>query len=551
MKVVNKILFLSVLIFPASLWQGISDQARGFSIYGITPFQRATYQYTPSAGERIDRLSVSAAPGEYEPATFSVYARRDLMDVSVDAGELRCGELVIPRENVDVRVVKVRKQPGDNVFFEPERPMEVPELLVYDDFAVLKGRRPSVGQSKTVKTSIGEGTSKQFWVTVRVPDDARAGVYEGAVVMYIRGRKSAAIPLEVEVLPFRLVKPRHDFLIYYRARLAPETDPEYETWPDFVKQVRNIREHGFTGACVLSSEKHLPAILREYARVGFTSPIPFLGRTKPVAEVEEVVRQAGPLRLVYYGIDEPNTPQRAEDCRKLFGEIKAGGGTTVTAIMKKYADRIWDSIDIPNYSMCDPEIDGYIRGLSEGRLRKNPKREWYYWQIMKERPKTARLMCGFYLWKSKLDGIFPYCFQMINTEDPYDDFKPWEWLGCKWRPHLAAYPSREGPIDTLQWEACREGIDDMKYVATLEDTLRRLRDLRAVVRLKGMGLVGTDPRLARLDRLIADGEGVLKEIDAKIDPDCLKALEGLTEKDLIEFRERIVREIVRGVEELK
>lgn len=31
----------------------------------------------------------------------------------------------------------------------------------------------------------------------------------------------------------------------------------------------------------------------------------------------------------------------------------------------------------------------------------------------------------------------------------------------------------------------------------------------------------------------------------------LKALEGLTEMDLIEFRERIVREIVKGVGELK
>ena len=43
----------------------------------------------------------------------------------------------------------------------------------------------------------------------------------------------------------------------------------------------------------------------------------------------------------------------------------------------------------------------------------------------------------------------------------------------------------------------------------------------------------------------------MREIDARIDPDCLKALEWLTENDLIEFRERIVREIVKGVGELK
>jgi hypothetical protein len=551
MKSMHRALLLSVLLFPASLWQGVSDQVRGFTVYGVTPFQRATYQYVPSQEERIDKIALAAAPGEYEPATFSIYARRDLMDVSVDAGELRCGKRVIPRLNIDVRVVKVRRQPGDNVPFEPEHEMEAPELLVYDDFAVLKGRRPSVGEVPVVKTSIAQGTSKQFWVTVNVPAAAAAGVYTGALDVYIGGKKAAGIPLEVEVLPFQLVRPRQDFLIYYRANLEPKSGPEYETWTDFVKQLRNIKEHGFTGASIFSSEQHLPAILKEYEAIGFSSPIPYLGRTKGVAEVEQIVRDSGPLRLVYYGIDEPNNPASAEACRKLFREIKAGGGTTVTAVMKQYADVIWDSIDIPNYSMCDPGIDGYIKGLSEGRLKKNPKREWYYWQIMKERPKTARLMCGFYLWKSKLDGIFPYCYQMINTADPYDDFTPWEWRGYKWRPHLVTYPSKEGPIDTLQWEACREGIDDMKYVATLEDTVRRMKNMRSFLRLRGMGMVGEDPRLARLDRLIADSEKVLKEVDARIDPDCLKALEKLKEKDLIEFRERITREISRGVEELK
>lgn len=526
-----------------------SDETSGCVPYSLTPFQKATYRYVPADRERADTVALAACPGEFEPATFSLYALKDLARVGFAVSDLRCGEGVIPAAEVDIRIVKVWTQSGDDLWVDV--PVEVPELLLYRDDVELKGRRPSAGGERTALTSVPQGTSKQFWVTVKVPEDAAAGEYAGTIAVDVAGGRAASLALKVTVLPFRLARPRRDFLIYFRANLDPTRGAEYEPWDEFERQVRNIREHGFTGASIYSREEFLPAILKKYVEAGFTSPVPYLGRTKGVAEVEEIVKKAGPLRVVYYGMDEPNSPDKAEACRKLFEGIQNAGGTTVTAIMKKYADMIWDSIDIVNYSLCDQKIDAYIRGLSEGRVRKNTKREWYYWQIMKERPKTARLMSGFFLWKSKLDGIFPFCYQTMNIEDPYDDFTPWEWAGLKWRPHLVTYPSKEGPIDTLQWEACREGIDDMKYIATLEDTIRRLRNLRAVLRLKSMGNDGEDPRVARIDRIIADSEKVLKEIDAKIDPDCLKALEKLTEKDLVDFRAEIVREIVKGVKALE
>ena len=39
------------------------------------------------------------------------------------------------------------------------------------------------------------------------------------------------------------------------------------------------------------------------------------------------------------------------------------------------------------------------------------------------------------------------------------------------RPHMTTYPSREGPIPTIQWEAMREGIDDIRYLMTLGNLL--------------------------------------------------------------------------------
>ena len=36
-----------------------------------------------------------------------------------------------------------------------------------------------------------------------------------------------------------------------------------------------------------------------------------------------------------------------------------------------------------------------------------------------------------------------------------------------------AYPTADGVIDTIQWEGYREGIDDLRYLATLNATLRK------------------------------------------------------------------------------
>jgi hypothetical protein len=40
-----------------------------------------------------------------------------------------------------------------------------------------------------------------------------------------------------------------------------------------------------------------------------------------------------------------------------------------------------------------------------------------------------------------------------------------------------AYPDPNGPLNTIKWEAIREGIDDHKLVYQLEKRIRRLREL--------------------------------------------------------------------------
>jgi len=83
-----------------------------------------------------------------------------------------------------------------------------------------------------------------------------------------------------------------------------------------------------------------------------------------------------------------------------------------------------------------------------------------------EKPGLHRLLSGFFLWRSRMDGIFPYVYQHLSPpSSPFDDFAPWH---GNYRVHMVTYPSADGPISTLQWEALREGIDDLRYLTTME-----------------------------------------------------------------------------------
>jgi hypothetical protein len=62
----------------------------------------------PAEEEVGKAMSVTAAPGEYEPATFIIRAAKDLTGVLVTADDLRSKtEGLIAKTNIDIRVMKV------------------------------------------------------------------------------------------------------------------------------------------------------------------------------------------------------------------------------------------------------------------------------------------------------------------------------------------------------------------------------------------------------------------------------------------------------------
>ena len=75
-------------------------------------------------------------------------------------------------------------------------------------------------------------------------------------------------------------------------------------------------------------------------------------------------------------------------------------------------------------------------------------------------------------------GAFPGPYQFIpEGVDPYAAFAD-DADGKDNLPQMSTFPIKGGVLDTLQWEAVREGVDDIRYIGVLKGYIRELKDAK-------------------------------------------------------------------------
>jgi hypothetical protein len=154
------------------------------------------------------------------------------------------------------------------------------------------------------------------------------------------------------------------------------------------------------------------------------------------------------------------------------------GGKVTTVTIKAASDAldnpnnaIYNSFPSGTYEPLDwvtyPPFENYQFNLMAGTAQKNPNKiETFYWQSRDENPQTNRYLFGYYPWVTGLDGAtISYYRQGGSKNQYYNDFD-WTDPTRRFRPYAQTYPSIQGPVPTIQWEAAREGIKDGKYLAT-------------------------------------------------------------------------------------
>jgi len=444
-----------------------ADLARGFVAF-VPHWMANVYRNSvPRAADLERPLACFACPGEYEPMAVALRALTPLESVACAVSPLT-GPGSIAADAVEVRSVRCWPQRLGSSWSTEWRVM--PELLE---------RKPSV--------DVAADTTQEFWLTLHVPEDVRPGVYKGSVTLTTANAGSAEIPMTVEVLPFTLEPNERPVGMYWyedRAAGTPLRDA----------QVADMRAHGMTTLTMgrLFPEVHndggelrldvapLLACLQELQQLGIAGPIPYqtaglmthLKRAFPgkppeaydalyveaTRQLEAVSARPDTPKLLYYPVDEIGADsERGKRAHHECALVAQVPGATSYITVNNYAggEQWGDTFDIwcGNIEYTEEQ---------EAQLLAQGKRYMRYGSAYLNDARRARNSCGLGFYRRPAEAMFYWHYQSVNG-DPFND------LDGDARDWCAVYPGADGAlIPTIDWEALREGVDDMKYIATLK-----------------------------------------------------------------------------------
>ncbi|MBI2301682.1 MAG: hypothetical protein HYU66_22500 [Armatimonadetes bacterium] len=516
---------------------------RPFVLYASTAIrnEQPVLGTFPIPAEPGGALKLSACRGEYESGSVVVYPLRATKRVTVSVSDLTGPAGTIPAAAVDVRVVKCWYQAGRGIGDLHSKRL-VPELLLKDDALVRVDREAQANYLR--HTSPDGGTAwrlcsgptsadledvrpvdaeelqpvdlapeelKQYWLTLRVPDDAKPGDYQGTVTVR-SAEGEAQVPLALGVQPFELLPPRLIYSVYYRATLAadgqPHIDSELRSEEQYRAEIADMKAHGVLYPSNYQGwdEQRLPRILeirRELGMPGgpfFTlgqgtgsrgDPASLTALKQSVGKWRELCGRFGYDQVYFYGADEA-TGDALVAQKAAWGAVQEAGGKTFVACYYKTFEAMGKLLNVAVLAgRPDPaEADKWHGVDSLAFCYANP-------QVGPEEPETFRRNFGLLLWCKHFDGAMDYAYQhgFHHVWNDFDD--------PTYRDHVFTYPTVHGIVGTVQWEGFREGVDDVRYLTTLEHLCETTPVGNALPAQAKAWLDGLDPDAADLDAVRA------------------------------------------------
>lgn len=483
---------------PAGLLNGGAENAskteeprdtKGYLVFSGHYMERGDARTLPKPEEINKPLAVFASPGEYEPASFAIRAQEDLDDVTVTlAGDLAGpGGALISKEQVEIRCVELMKWWLNT--------SEYKNVECY-----LTRQKPR---------SIPADTTQRYWVTVHIPEQAKPGRYKTAISIVPTNAKPITLPLQVEVLPISLGLPEGmNYFMYYVSAYLPE---KIRTQAYQKKIFEDMKRHGMTtvtlglypgkttetGCCTPLSLAEgmglkkdyfetLPTMktLEETGLVKEGTPIIWMGADHYGEGGWKVMLEEGKKRhwpeMLFKILDEPyNEDQWKQietihksltEFRKKYPDLKV---RTFTALSVKLNPKINQYYDVWNvgFDITEEELQTCLQAAGLDH------EIWRYTGVAPVDAQTDRYYFGLWSWKSGMKGAALWAYFDPVRQTRLTGNSPWldsveELTECT-TFYSYVYPSSEELVPTIGWEAIREGIDDYRYLKTLEKMIER------------------------------------------------------------------------------
>ncbi len=172
-------------------WSKVSP---GLQSSFVTIDKRFAKSLAPEIAKQ-NRVKIEGWKGEKLSAQILLWTGTDISDVQVSVSDLRSkGNAVIPKSATDARFVR---------------------YVMTDEFAGGCGHRKPEDFASSLSPdmlddlksfNLEKKTNRPVWVSVNIPQDAQAGLYQGTVTVSAKGQPAQNLALEVEVINQTLPK---------------------------------------------------------------------------------------------------------------------------------------------------------------------------------------------------------------------------------------------------------------------------------------------------------------------------------------------------------
>ncbi len=461
------------------------EQGRKFILYSRPMAELIFPNSVPMAKERVTQLKTFAAPGQYQPVTFAVYTLGDLSNIRVTAGALRTAKgAVIPAENLEVRVARSVFKRLDE-YAGPGDFMYMPTWLSKEDAVNVPAKR-----------------SEWFWVTVRVPDNAKPGLYKGAIS--IAAEETVRLPLEIDVLPIKLADNPINLGFYdspSREKLAQQR--EYGATSVGTHDNSGVKltlsgdsvDVDVTGSTIANT-------LTAYKELGYTKPLLWLmgddiwewcKKQSPddarrcadlyisaLTKLRQQIAEKGWAEVIVQPDDEcASVPERMASSELRLPFIKKAGFRTEMDHYLAYSNKEDDAwvartiqyVDVITLRYWDTTSHGQPPWPEVVKRVADEKKELWTYNITaahcRPQPSTMRFNGGWFFRSlgSTCKGMYYWAYACISG-DAYNDLDTQYGDMSYWYPPDPARGLSGGP--SIDLVCLRAGADDLRYIVTLE-----------------------------------------------------------------------------------
>ena len=445
-------------------------------------------------------INITSTAGEYEPASFVIQSGNlKLQNVEIVVSDLTNNDKssIISSSSIDLRIVKAWFQSAEAMRrTDRDAPKRlVPELLLHDNELVKVDfnkqtnsiqTKPYIQDTKELQFfSIPAHTNQQIWLTVSTPSNAAPGYYNGTLTINTNAINNEAftktIKITLRVLPFKLQDTHMLMGKFYLARLVKPNKIHHNSRGKNEEQMEHelidMRNHGVN---IMTLDHY------------FDSKTNISINTDSLAKQIRLIKQTkntiNPIVYVDWRVtghnDEEYYKNKLRHINDTFSEegIKDfwiyNRDEKKLSILKSslHTFRAAHNIDSKNIVALQPNNAKALKGFLDYALIQHSTSKSAIRKLKaagitplayglphagEEKPATTRKTYGFNLISKEFSGSISYAYQSGQC---WDDWMKWE--KSNYRPNVMAYPTISKPIPTLQWEAWREGVDDLKYLAT-------------------------------------------------------------------------------------